>query len=164
MSITIRDAKPEDVATIVEFNQRLALETESRRIASDVLRPGGEAALRKPEYCRYFIAEIDGEFVGQTMITYEWSDWRNGVFWWIQSVYVRADFRKRGVFRALHEHIESLAKSTPGVCGIRLYVEADNSRAIATYRRLGLAPTGHLVHEQDWSGAVKPVDQTEQSS
>jgi len=110
--------------------------------------------LAKPEYCRYFLAESDGQIIGQTMITYEWSDWRNGVFWWIQSVYVRDGHRGQGVFRALHQHIANLARTTPDVCGLRLYVEMHNRPALSTYEKLGMVPSGHILYEDDW--ALKP--------
>ena len=151
----IRDAAMEDVRTIVEFNRRLARETEAKELDVGVLTLGVEQAINQPGYCRYFVAEIAGEVVGQTMITYEWSDWRNGVLWWIQSVYVDEPFRGRGVFRALHQHISTLARASANVRGLRLYVEHENKAALATYRKLGLAPTGHLLFEQDWSGAIR---------
>ena len=153
-SIHIRDALPSDAAVIVDFNCRLAWESEGKRLDGAVIGRGVRLALEKPELCRYFLAEIDGQVVGQTMITYEWSDWRAGVFWWIQSVYVVAEYRQRGVFRALFEHIRELAKSAFEVCGLRLYVEAHNAPALATYCRMGMTATGHLLYEIDWSEAI----------
>ncbi len=155
----IRDALPADASTIVEFNRRLALETEAKQLDLDVLSRGVERALAQPAYCRYFLAEHASpgqpiEIIGQTMITYEWSDWRNGVFWWIQSVYVRQDHRGQGIFRALYEWIANLARSTPDVCGLRLYVETHNHAALSTYSRLGMVPSGHVLYEEDWSGAA----------
>lgn len=158
---TIRAATLQDLATIVEFNQRLAHETENRRLQPDVLRAGVEHALRHADVARYFVAAWDGETVGQMMLTYEWSDWRNGLFWWIQSVYVQSEFRSRGVFRRLYQHVAELASSTPGVCGLRLYVEAHNSAALATYHKMGMQPSGHLVYEVDWSHAVSPATAAE---
>jgi GNAT superfamily N-acetyltransferase len=111
--------------------------------------------LDDPAHGRYFVAEAGGRPVGQLMITYEWSDWRNGRFWWIQSVYVLPDARRGGVFRALFRHLEDMARDDPGVCGIRLYVERDNLRAQATYRHCGLADAGYAVMEVDYSGAVQ---------
>jgi GNAT superfamily N-acetyltransferase len=154
--ILIRDATPGDADVIAEFNQRMALETEHRSLEMTVLRRGVDRALRPGADARYFVAVAGGELVGQTMITHELSDWRDGVFWWIQSVYVRADRRGRGVFRALYAHVESLARATPGVCGIRLYVERENRAAMATYERLGMRPSGHVVYEVDWSAAGGP--------
>jgi len=155
--VHIRSATADDVATIVEFNQLLAVESEDRELDVQVLARGVERALAQPELCRYFMAEIAGQIVGQTMLTYEWSDWRCGVFWWIQSVFVVPEHRSRGVFRALYQHIKSLAQSDGGICGLRLYVEQHNHPALATYGRMGMAPTGHLMYEDDWSGAVKKI-------
>ena len=154
-NLRIRDVTAADAVTIAEFNRLLALESEQKTLDPATLERGVRLALERPELCRYFLAEAAGRIVGQTMLTYEWSDWRAGVFWWIQSVYVVADRRGSGVFRALFDHIESLARSAPEVCGLRLYVEEHNAAAIATYRRMGLAPSGHLLYERDWSGAVR---------
>ena len=156
-TLIIRDALPSDAATIVEYNRLLAWETEHKKLDPAVLTPGVETALREPKFARYFLCEDatqSAAIVGQMMITYEWSDWRNGLFWWIQSVYVHQNARRRGVFRALYQHVEQLAKSTPGVIGLRLYVEHENAAAIDTYRKLGMVPSGHLLYEHDWSGAT----------
>ncbi len=157
--IVVRDATIDDVRTIVEFNRLLALESEQKELDVAVLTLGVEQALAQPHYCRYFIAELGTQIAGQTMITYEWSDWRNGVFWWIQSVYVHQRYRGGGVFRALHDHISTLAKAEPNVCGLRLYVDHNNHAAMATYRRLGMVPSGHQLYESDWSSAVRPARQ-----
>jgi GNAT superfamily N-acetyltransferase len=154
MSFQIRAATPADVEVIAANNAVLALETEHRRLAPHVVRSGVAAALADPAKGRYFVAERMGEVVGQIMHTYEWSDWRNGCFWWIQSVYVTEDARSQGVFRSLFEHLRTLARSEPDVCGIRLYVERDNARAQQTYLQCGLMDTGYFVMEDDFSGAV----------
>ncbi len=146
----VRSATLEDLLTIVEFNRLLALETEAITLSVEVLTQGVRAALLDPQKARYFVAEIDGQVVGQLMHTREWSDWRNGDIWWLQSVYVREDFRRAGVFRALIEHLRAEAQSSPNVVGIRLYVEEHNDRAAATYDRLGLPETGYVVREQIW--------------
>ena len=99
----------------------------------------------------YFVAESDGALAGQLLITYEWSDWRNGNFWWIQSVYVVEKFRGAGIFRALFEHIQALAKVRKDVCGLRLYVETGNSRAKEAYRRLGMTKTDYEMFENDFT-------------
>jgi GNAT superfamily N-acetyltransferase len=150
----IREATPDDAPVIVEFNRRLAWESEHKRLDPALIGPGVAEALRRPELARYFVAERPGEtdgVIGQMMITYEWSDWRNGLFWWIQSVYVRDDARRGGVFRALYDHVAGLARRTPRTCGLRLYVEHENAAALATYVKLGMKPSGHLVYEVDWS-------------
>jgi GNAT superfamily N-acetyltransferase len=149
--INIRPATPDDADAVTGFNIALALETESKRLNAATARRGVEIALRRPEYARYFLAEVNGDLAGQCMITYEWSDWRAGMFWWIQSVYVVPEYRGRGVFKALYRHVESLARSSPDPCGLRLYVEEHNEAAIATYRKLGMKPSGHVVYELDWS-------------
>lgn len=152
-SFTIREASLTDLETIVAFNAALALETEHKQLDAAVLREGVRSAIADRGRCTYFVAELDGIVAGQTMVTFEWSDWRNGWFWWIQSVYVHPDYRRRGVFRALYEHVLAAARARPGVCGIRLYVEEHNDRAQRTYRQMGMAPSGHLVYEVDWSRA-----------
>ena len=154
MTVSIRSAIESDVTTIAEFNRQLALESEAKHLDPAVLHAGVRRALATPELCAYFIAEHQGAPVGQTMVTYELTDWRDGVFWWIQSVYVSAEYRGRGVFRALFEHIKKLVQARPEGRGIRLYVEGDNSRAQRTYAALGFVRSGHHLLEIDWSGAV----------
>ena len=140
----IRPASIADVETIVEFNQQLALETENKTLPRDIVVPGVRGIFEKPSRGRYFVAEIDGQIVGQVMHTYEWSDWRNGDVWWLQSVYVSADFRGQGVFRALYDHVRQAAMDDPLVVGIRLYVETENTTAQHVYTRLGF--TGNTYH------------------
>ncbi|MCE9608277.1 MAG: GNAT family N-acetyltransferase [Planctomycetia bacterium] len=153
--LVIRDATSADASRIVDFNSRMAWETEHKRLDPVILQAGVDAALRQPLYARYFVAESSAtdqpELIGQLMITYEWSDWRNGLFWWIQSVYVREENRRSGVFRMLLDHVAMLARETPGTCGLRLYVEHENQAAIKTYERLGFAASGHVLYEIDWS-------------
>lgn len=152
MPLTIRDARPADAGIIAEFNSRMSEETEGIPLDPGLIGPGVEAILADPAKGRYWVAEIDGELVGQIMTTLEWSDWRNGSIWWLQSVYVRQDHRRSGVFSALYRHVESLARETPGVVGIRLYVEKDNERAKATYDKLGFSMTGYQLMQALWSG------------
>jgi ribosomal protein S18 acetylase RimI-like enzyme len=149
--IQIRDAVLADVPTIVEFNRQLAEESESKLLDVARLERGVRRALQRRDMCRYFVAERDGQLVGQTMVTYELTDWRDGVLWWIQSVFVRPEARGSGVFRALFEHVRALAKQDPDARGLRLYVEEHNHAALATYERLGMRPSGHRVYEIDWS-------------
>ncbi|GMV96199.1 MAG: GNAT family N-acetyltransferase [Phycisphaerae bacterium] len=151
--ILVRPAGPDDAETISAFNERMAMETESRPLDPRTSLRGVREGLARPETCRYFLACCGQRVVGQAMITYEWSDWRAGMFWWFQSVYVAPEFRGRGVFRRLFEHVADEARRTGGVCGLRLYVERHNHAAIEVYRRLGFVASGHVVYEQDWSGS-----------
>jgi GNAT superfamily N-acetyltransferase len=142
---TIRRATPADAAVIAEFNRLLAWESEQKRLDPDVLAAGVRAVLADPHKGFYTLAERAGEAVGQTLVTFEWSDWRNGWYWWVQSVYVRADARRGGVFGAIYRHLEAAALADPTVIGLRLYVERDNARAQAVYRRLGLADEPYFL-------------------
>jgi len=150
--IVIDDATPEDAPMIARYNQAMALETEHRRLDPATVLAGTRALMDRPQFGRYFVARIAGTMVGQAMVTYEWSDWRNGVIWWLQSVYVAPEHRRRGVFRALLAHIEAAARGSGDGVGLRLYVETENHPALATYQNLGFTPSGHAVFEKDWSG------------
>jgi len=150
MSVTIRQATMKDTDVIVRFNVLMAKETESIPLDGNRLRKGVEAILSDPLKGIYFVAEQNGAVVGQLMITYEWSDWRNGNFWWIQSVYVDATARGSGVFTALFKHVHRLASSRNDVCGLRLYVEANNSKARQTYERLGMKKSHYEMYETDF--------------
>ncbi len=151
MQITIRDAAHGDRDIVARFNIDLAQETESISLDPEVVSKGVARVLDDPSLGRYFIAQDDaGRVVGQLMITFEWSDWRNGMIWWIQSVFVESDARRQGVFRALHSHVDELARRTDGVRGLRLYVEHENHAAQRTYEGLGMRNAGYLVHEDIW--------------
>jgi ribosomal protein S18 acetylase RimI-like enzyme len=147
MPLRIRRGTPADTSQVIEFNSRLALETEGKTLDPEILARGVAAGLAEPAKALYFLAEDRGVVVGQMMITTEWSDWRNGWIWWIQSVYVSTSARRRGVFRALYEHIHQVAMQNSDVIGLRLYVERDNVTAQETYRRLGMERTDYLVFE-----------------
>jgi GNAT superfamily N-acetyltransferase len=153
--LSIRSARLDDLPVIVDFNCRLAEETEHKRLDQDTITSGVRRALSQPGLCRYWVAESGGKVIGQSMITVELTDWRDGVLWWLQSVYVAEPHRGRGVFRALFEHIAAAAKADPEVRGLRLYVERENTRAQRVYEQMGLSPSGHLVYERDWSGLGK---------
>ncbi len=144
----VRPACPSDLNTLVAYNLLLARETEAKQLDRDTLEAGVAALLADPGLGRYFVAELDRGVVGQTMITYEWSDWRNGTIWWLQSVYVDRAYRGRGVFRELFKHLRRAAAAEPGFAGLRLYVEQENLRAREVYQRMGLDPTGYLVMER----------------
>lgn len=150
MQPKVRQARLSDAAFIADSNSRMALETEGRRLDPIRLAGGVNALLGDATKGTYYIAELDGKIAGQLLITREWSDWRNGHFWWIQSVYVCPEFRSAGVFRALFNHVHALAKGEPDVCGLRLYMEAHNERARAAYERLGLKQTEYQVFEMDF--------------
>jgi len=144
----IRPATPLDVDTVCEFNRLLAHETEGKALDLALLRPGVAAVLADAAKGRYYLAEVNGRVVGQLAITFEWSDWRNGWFWWIQSVYVQHDARRTGVFRSLYAHVEAEARRAADVIGIRLYVEDENESAQRTYEKLGLEATTYRVREK----------------
>lgn len=147
----IRDASAEHADAIANFNVAMARETERIDLSPERVLAGVRAVLADPAKGFYLVACAEGRPIGQLMITYEWSDWRNAVFWWIQSVYVDPAHRSRGVFTALYREVERRARESGGeVCGIRLYVEQENARAESTYRRLGLATTVYRMMETDF--------------
>lgn len=164
LKITVRPGVPSDAAAIAELNSLLA-ETERKRLDPATIRAGVETLLTRPEHGRYFVAVEAGDavedsdtvesnvaarggrVVGQLMHTREWSDWRNGEIWWLQSVFVVPEARRQGVFRLLLDHLRTVAAATPGVIGLRLYVEHANAAAQTTYERLGFQPAGYHVLE-----------------
>ncbi len=150
MSIQIREAAYNDAPVIVEFNSLLAKETEGITLDRQRLLQGVQAILSDPKKGIYYLAEVDDRIVGQLMITYEWSDWRNGIFWWIQSVYVRKDQRMIGVFTSLYQYVVSLARKRSDVCGLRLYVDRKNARAQQTYEHLGMKRAHYEMFEIDF--------------
>ncbi len=156
--IRIRQAILNDVPTVVEFNAALALETEGKQLEPSRLQQGVKAVLDNPEHGFYLIAEDvhSGKVIGQLLITYEWSDWRNGVFWWIQSVYVHEEWRRRGVFRNLYQSVMEEARNKKTVAGVRLYVEKENRLAQQVYQELGLLLAGYHVYELDFVLSREP--------
>ncbi len=148
--IQIREGRPEDAAIIAEYNQRMALETEGKVLDTQTVGKGVTQGLHQPEKCRYFVAESGDHVVGQAMVTYEWSDWRNGNLWWIQSVYVHPDHRRQGIFKRLYQHIETLARKDSKVRGLRLYVEEENAAGQAVYKKLGMSHAGYHVYEREF--------------
>ena len=145
--IQLRQAEPGDVGTIADFNCRLAAETEQKQLDPATVTAGVAELIAIPHRGRYFVAVAEGQVVGQMMHTYEWSDWRNGDIWWLQSVYVLPEFRGQGVFRALFQHLRDEAQRDPGVVGLRLYAEDHNQRAHEVYDKLGMRPAGYSVRE-----------------
>ncbi|HUG17634.1 MAG TPA: GNAT family N-acetyltransferase [Planctomycetaceae bacterium] len=145
--LTLREATFADVDLITDFNCRLAEESEGKLLDRQTVCEGVKGLLCDSSRGRYFLAVRNGQVVGQLMHTREWSDWRNGDIWWLQSVYVHSDFRGQGVFRALFQHIERMARETSGVVGLRLYVEHENHTAQAVYKKLGMSEGGYRVME-----------------
>ena len=148
--LTVRTARAEDVNRLVEFQKAMAAETEDKGLDPDRLRAGIEYLIDHPDEGYYLIAERRGESAGSLMVTFEWSDWRNGRFWWIQSVSVDSAHRRQGVYSALHAAIRQQAKEDPLSCGIRLYVEVENVNAQATYRQLGMDETHYRLYEEEF--------------
>jgi|SRR6266568_2738052 len=146
-TLHIRSATPDDASIIADFNIRMAMETEKLALDPSTIFAGVRAVFLDPSRGQYFVAEVGGDVVGCLMITHEWSDWRNGDIWWIQSVYVHADFRRKGVFSALYRHVEHVA-SAAGAVGLRLYMEEENAVAQATYERMGMRVTHYRVLEE----------------
>ncbi len=154
----VREGRADDLDAIVEFNARLAQESEAKLLDRAVLARGVAAAMADRDRLRYWVAELEGDpgdpgprrVIGQAAITREWSDWRAGWIWWLQSVYVHPDHRGRGVFRALSDRIRATARGADDVIGLRLYVEASNDQAKQVYRALGMKPGGYEVYEDLW--------------
>ena len=155
-ALRVREAEPADAALLARWARAMALETEHRHLDEATVRAGVAAGIADAARARYFVAMQDaplagretiGVAVGTLMLTREWSDWRNGDWWWIQSVYVAPEHRRQGVFAALYRHVERLARATPGVIGLRLYVERANATAQRTYAALGMQDAGYSIYE-----------------
>ena len=149
-AIPVRRAESQDLDTVVEFNAALAWESEGKRLDPERLRAGVAALFQDPGRGFYLVAQGSKMVVGQLLITKEWSDWRNGEFWWIQSVYVAPDFRRQGVYRALHTHVLAEAKERGDVCGVRLYVDRDNHVARQVYASLDMQQSHYDLLEIDF--------------
>jgi ribosomal protein S18 acetylase RimI-like enzyme len=147
--LTIRTADATDAETIARFNEKMAEETEDKMLDPETIRAGVTALLNDPDRGFYLLAERGGRVVGALMITTEWSDWRNGAFWWVQSVYVRPEARRQGVYSALYAEVKGRAEDAPDVCGLRLYVDKDNDVARTTYERLGMTQTSYRMYEEE---------------
>jgi len=143
----IRIAEPADADSLIEFNQAMALETEGKQLDAQILGGGVKAVFGDDKKGFYVVAESDEKIGGGLMITFEWSDWRNAWFWWIQSVYITPEFRGQGVYRRLYEFVVGEAKMRGDVCGFRLYVEKENTRARKVYEKLGMESSHYLMYE-----------------
>lgn len=146
--ITIRMAESKDASAIVEFNLAMALETEQKMLDRSILESGVQAVFENPSHGFYIIAESDGAAIASLLITPEWSDWRNKLFWWIQSLYVLPQWRRKGVFRSLYTYVAEKARQSNEVCGLRLYVERNNIIARTTYEAQGMNPSVYSLYEQ----------------
>lgn len=146
--MNIRPAKKEDTAALVEFNQAMALETEGKQLEAQILRSGVEAVFLDDDKGFYIVAEEAGRIVGGLMVTFEWSDWRNGWFWWIQSVYILPKSRGKKIYSRLYDFAKSKAREQKNVCGFRLYVEKENEHAQAVYEKLGMEASHYLMYEE----------------
>ena len=151
-NIVIRQAQPSDAPRIVAFQLNMARETEGKTLDQALVAAGVDAVFQSPDAAKgfYIVAESDGAVVASLLITYEWSDWRNATFWWIQSVYVDAAHRRRGVYSAMHDYVLTRAEADGGVCGVRLYVERENHVAQATYKSLGMEHSHYDLYEIDF--------------
>jgi len=146
--MNIRRAVPSDSKALAEFNTSMARETEGIELIPSVIGSGVKAMIENPQMGFYLVVEDEGKIQASLMVTTEWSDWRNGLFWWIQSVYVNQQYRRQGLYRKLYEHVKSLAEAEIHVCGFRLYVEHDNHIAQKTYRSLGMDETSYKMYEE----------------
>ena len=145
--VRYRDASPADATAIVDFQIAMAHETEDVDLDRHTVIRGVDAVFTDPSLGRYYVAEADGEVVASLLITYEWSDWRNGTVWWIQSVYVVPEFRGQGVYAGLYAHMRALVEQEPSIRGIRLYVDNRNVPAQKVYARLGMEGEHYRVFE-----------------
>jgi GNAT superfamily N-acetyltransferase len=153
--LVVRTATAADIDVLVQFNAAMAIETEAKTLDPQVLRAGVAAVLAEARRGFYLIAEQAGQVAGSLMITYEWSDWRNGDWWWFQSVYVRPEHRRGGVFRALYAEVERLAAARADVVGVRLYVERDNVHAQRTYQSLGMREDHYRMYSKPLRADVR---------
>jgi GNAT superfamily N-acetyltransferase len=144
--ITIRKAKPEDASIIIDFQQKMAWETEQMTLIPEIITKGVNAVFGDPSRGQYWVAEEKGNVFASLLITNEWSDWRNTNVWWFQSVYVMPAYRRTGIFRSMYLHIRNEADKQ-GVAGLRLYVESRNSVAQKTYFALGMKSDHYIMYE-----------------
>jgi len=147
MSVRYRKATAADVSDIVRFQINMALETEELHLDPQTVTRGVQAVFEDASRGQYYVADNDGRIIASTLITYEWSDWRSSMVWWIQSVYVITEARRQGVYAGLYSYVKDLAQSNAGVCGIRLYVDRRNTLAQTVYSRLGMNGDHYQVFE-----------------
>jgi len=148
LNLDIRPATLEDAEAIAAFNIALALETEDLVLDPAIVVPGVKRLIQSPAFGHYTVAWQGEERAACAMTTHEWSDWRNGQIWWFQSVFVAPKYRRKGAFSAIYNHIEDKARQDPSVCGLRLYVERENTNAQATYQAMGMSETHYRLYER----------------
>jgi GNAT superfamily N-acetyltransferase len=148
LSMNIRLAQPSETDALVEFNQAMALETEGKHLNAEILLSGVRAVFNDPHKGFYVVAESGRRIVGGLMVTYEWSDWRNAWFWWIQSVYIRPEARGQRIYSSLYEFVKQKAAAAGNVCGFRLYVETENAHAQGVYGSVGMRRSNYLMFEE----------------
>ncbi len=147
-NIQTRRARIEDADLIIGFQCAMALETENKTLSVETVSSGVKGVMTRPELGFYVIAESDNKVAGSLLVTPEWSDWRNGYFWWVQSVYVAPKYRRLGIYRMLYNHVKQQAETEPNVVGFRLYVERDNITAQRAYENLGMHPAHYMMYEE----------------
>lgn len=138
MSYEIQIATKEHAAFIVDFQIKMALETESLTLDRNTVTKGVQAVFKNPSLGQYFIAKEKNKVIASLLITYEWSDWRNAKVWWIQSVYVCPENRRKGVFSQFYSLIKGLVEKSEDAGGLRLYVDKTNVSAQKTYQKVGM--------------------------
>jgi ribosomal protein S18 acetylase RimI-like enzyme len=144
----IRKARKDDIEALISFNEAMAFETEGKKLFTGTLRKGVEAVFDDPLKGFYVVAEDAGLAIGGLMVTFEWSDWRNAWFWWIQSVYVNPKYRGKRVYSELYDFVKDEASAAGNVCGFRLYVEKENVHAQRVYQKVGMEQTYYLMYEE----------------
>ncbi|PKG76199.1 GNAT family N-acetyltransferase [Shewanella sp. Choline-02u-19] len=144
----IRKGQSTDLQALINFNQAMALETEDLALDTDVLTKGVHTLLTSPEKGFYLVAEVNGEIAGSLMVTFEWSDWRAKDYYWIQSVYIRPENRRQGIYNNLYQAVKDIAAQNGGAASFRLYVEQDNTKAQQTYSALGMEQSYYLMYEE----------------
>lgn len=147
--MNIRRANINDLDKIVEYNYNLAYETEDKELDKKILTNGVKRILEDETKGIYHVCEVDGKVVGQIMYTYEWSDWRDGTFIWVQSVYVHKDYRGKGIFKALYNKVKEICDNNSEYVGIRLYVERENYNAQKTYKKIGMTECNYYMYEYE---------------
>ena len=143
----VRLATRDDVKSIVDFNRSMAMETENISLDKAVITQGVEAIFDNSKHGFYIVCELEDKVRACLMISYEWSDWRNGLFWWIQSVFVQKEFRQQGLYKSMYDFIKTKADLSEGIAGIRLYVDQNNTKAQSVYTKLGMIKSNYQLFE-----------------